>query len=446
MTSVIDEIESQIAALSQDPIVDETATPEDHQLEGVVMDLDEHISMIDRLHCDGCELFDGVTQITSFMMEHRGVNQQLAQQIEMLIPGAISEKRSLRSYTQEFTKTNYEVTMEEMSSRQKQLSAGGVFILLVALYKLFTWLREKIRALFGKDDDIKNRLTAVKDTAKETEKKLTSVSADVVKQIKQSEKGVKHFAQLCQELNVEVTPLQIDPVKAVNELNQKYYEHCMKGLWNKYTETVFKANSQPKTLEAAITFVVENVPHMKEKLQKFSDDMKNDGALEFETYRFDFRGAKEFLALCSKTYRTEASDKDLHDAKFSSAMKECKDTMKAEGSESSKELPQLKDIIETDWKLEIFDGVGKAIDGALNNTPEMMKRLQGEADAVPDDQKDNRKLVMGAITDDWHALVHATEIVSWHYLCMTKVIKGIEQTVTKQAHVVEKWHGWVDKK
>lgn len=370
-------------------------------------------------------------EIAETMIANVGVNKELATALEALVPGAVTNARLIASFSHEFTKTNYKVTLEDIDKVKKGLMIAGSVGIVAIIIKIVLWLRDKFRKIFGKNtSDIKSQIDETKARAEKQAANYKAMIHEMEGKIKagKAKEVIAQFNASIEQLGTGsgfTIPTGANNAEAMlKSWDGELYKGALKPAWNKHM--VECERGLPKYLVETVKILVNHAPTLVEGIKQFKADMREDKTLAPETYRADWTDSKKALGLFDSKFQGDVDDGQR--ALFSNEFKKMLSTVTSEcNSKTLDGLPPKDSIIGMTFGLNDFPADPSKLLRLFDDTPAVLTAINEGIKSIPEQHQKNRKILLAILADDWHVIVFAAQTIAMSYKAHVKLFDAVEK-------------------
>lgn len=394
---------------------------------------------------DAFEEFDDIVEremnleaIEIDLDEIGGINAEIAGSIESVMPGILSKRCNLRSFTDEISLINYNASLEELDNVRKGLAIAGGIAGLAIIIKIVMW----VRGIFKKDtgsvsdataasQDSKTEAPKLETGVKEFEQQLRTVRVDQKQMSVIIDKMKERFGQ-----QLDVPERAGDPAVLMERMHQSIWDKFLNNYLYTYVYNAIKKDNKQTMVEKFIG--VANV--LGERLTVVSANMS-----EHVVQKEPFTNPDQYKIEYSLYGTVENFSDSMDSRELVGKLDEKLGALTASLTTKSKQELSIEDIYRTDL-VSVFTKIDeKAIEG-LDNLDKKIKEMADALDKpdYPQELKKSYLAQLRVLTDHYRAygnimrmILMARHRITKFEIELSKVIRKKQVTLVGGASLIE---------
>jgi len=184
----------------------------------------------------------------------KGINSEIAESIESIMPGILSKRCNLRSFTEEISLVNYNASLEELDNVRKGLAIAGGIAGLAIIIKIVMW----VRSIFKKDSGSVSDAKAASEENKTEGPKLETGVKEFEQQLRTIRVDQKQMSQIIEKMKdrfgqqLDVPERAGDPAVLVERIRQSIWDKFLDNYLYTYVYNAIKKDPKQQATEKFI--------------------------------------------------------------------------------------------------------------------------------------------------------------------------------------------------
>lgn len=188
------------------------------------------------------------------LSEIGGVNHEIAESLESIMPGVLSRRCNLRSFTDELSKVNYTASLEEIDNIRKGLAIAGGIAGLAVIIKIIMW----VRGMFKKSSGSTGEATKAEEQNKSEGPKVEVAAKEYEQQMRTIRVDHKQMSSIIEKLkdkfgdSVDVPERAGDPAALMDRIKKSVYDKFLDNFFFVYVNEAIKKDPKQATIKKYI--------------------------------------------------------------------------------------------------------------------------------------------------------------------------------------------------
>jgi len=242
-------------------------------------------------------LEDNLLEINSIVssMEESGVNKQIAVDMENISPGVISSRVRVNSFTQERSKTNLAVAMEEANGLNRSLQMALLAALVFLGFKLYEWVRKTFTGSKEESQQRADEMEKALQRMRQIDGMVPQIAGALANTSSTSPVIVQSIAS---DIGFSESDFRHNPSLAIMSFLNKGFNEAVSKFYNHWVKTLLET---PGKYDRFIHEVCHDIPKriqaVSNAVDRLGNDIKNGKKLDEKEYHFDTSSIEAMLTV-----------------------------------------------------------------------------------------------------------------------------------------------------
>ena len=219
-----------------------------------------------------------------------GTNKQLAKDLENIHPGVITGLVAMESFTEDYTRTNLKITMEQASNLHRGLQAGIIAALCFLGYKLIQWIMKVFGKTEKESEEVIEEHTAAVNRYRKIDSVVSQIATDLANAFQTTNKLDEEVAQVA---GWRPEDFLYTPEKILRETIDKNLNETTEKRFTKLIDAIMTGGEMSKVIHLLCQDIPKRCLMLNNAIERFSSEVADKNIGQVDTYTFDLTVFKE---------------------------------------------------------------------------------------------------------------------------------------------------------